>query len=302
MRRALAIVIALMALWSPAEAADRVPSPALILYYSYGFGPRNETVATIMATAPQFNMLYLYQCFSLHGDGDVSSIQGIPPHWWEDIKAWKKSGRKVVLGIAASGSDGDSSGGLGNARFRTPADAHAAVTSLTRLIDQYGFQGIDWDLEGPEGSWNDTTINAINAQLRAHYGPSFILSMSPRTTELRMGPGLGSKRAAAAQYDLIVTQWYYADKQPAREILDDFMVPDYNRIISGSDGGPPIPENKLVIGVGAPAPGTDYGYQPAEVAMFWQAMRTQHPRFGGIALWEARFGGYANVAKEVSKR
>ena len=55
------------------------------------------------------------------------------------------------------------------------------------MIDSYGFQGIDFDLEGGGNTFNVATVVSVSRQLEAKYGPRFVISLVPRPYEFRAG-------------------------------------------------------------------------------------------------------------------
>ena len=101
-----------------------------------------------------------------------------------DIDYVQSKGKKVVLSLG---------GAEGTIQVPTDAAREKFMTSLTGLIDKYGFDGIDIDLEGGSGMIlqpgdtdlkNPTTPQIVNfikiiKDLVKKYGDNFIISMAP---------------------------------------------------------------------------------------------------------------------------
>jgi chitinase len=107
-----------------------------------------------------------------------------------DIAALHGEGKKVILSIG---------GETGNVALNTATDISNFVTSVSGLMTQYGFDGIDIDIENNSftmgASDTDyrvpktaTTINMINAlhQLKAKF-PNFILTFAPQLDDVQGG-------------------------------------------------------------------------------------------------------------------
>ncbi|MDN3576704.1 chitinase [Chitinimonas viridis] len=91
-----------------------------------------------------------------------------------DIAEKRARGKKVVLSLG---------GQEGRMTLNTPENVTNFVNSLHGLINKYGLDGIDLDLESGAGVVLGTPIinNLITAmkQLKARVGPGFYLSMAP---------------------------------------------------------------------------------------------------------------------------
>lgn len=109
-----------------------------------------------------------------------------------DIAYVQSKGKKVVLSLG---------GAEGTIQVPTDAAREKFMTSITGLIDKYGFDGIDIDLEGGSGMIlqpgdtdlkNPTTPQIVNfikiiKDLVKKYGDNFIISMAPELAYVQGG-------------------------------------------------------------------------------------------------------------------
>ncbi|MFG3494554.1 chitinase [Streptomyces sp. NPDC047928] len=107
------------------------------------------------------------------------------------VKAKQAAGKKVLISIG---------GQNGQVRLATTAARDAFVTSVSKIIDEYGLDGLDIDFEGHSLSLDtgDTDfrnpkspviVHLISAlkTLKARYGPGFVLTMAPETFFVQLG-------------------------------------------------------------------------------------------------------------------
>ncbi|MGI5445797.1 chitinase [Streptomyces sp. CA-243310] len=107
------------------------------------------------------------------------------------IKAKQAAGKKVLISIG---------GQNGQVQLGTTAARDTFVSSVGRIIDEYGLDGLDIDFEGHSLSLatGDTDfrapttpviVNLISAvkTLKAKYGPDFVLTMAPETFFVQLG-------------------------------------------------------------------------------------------------------------------
>ncbi|MFD5768821.1 chitinase [Streptomyces sp. NPDC127049] len=107
------------------------------------------------------------------------------------IKAKQAAGKKVLISIG---------GQNGQVQLATTAARDAFVTSVSKIIDEYGLDGLDIDFEGHSLSLqtgdtdfrNPTSpviVNLIQAikTLKAKYGAKFVLTMAPETFFVQLG-------------------------------------------------------------------------------------------------------------------
>ncbi|MFZ3567842.1 chitinase [Streptomyces sp. BH097] len=107
------------------------------------------------------------------------------------IKAKQAAGKKVLISIG---------GQNGQVQLTTTAARDAFVSSVSKIIDEYGLDGLDIDFEGHSLSLDadDTDfknpktpviVNLISAvkSLKAKYGEKFVLTMAPETFFVQLG-------------------------------------------------------------------------------------------------------------------
>ncbi|WP_406117294.1 chitinase [Streptomyces virginiae] len=107
------------------------------------------------------------------------------------VKAKQAAGKKVLISIG---------GQNGQVQLASTAARDTFVSSVSKIIDEYGLNGLDIDFEGHSLSLatGDTdfrapttpvVVNLISAvkTLKAKYGPDFVLTMAPETFFVQLG-------------------------------------------------------------------------------------------------------------------
>lgn len=148
-----------------------------------------------------------------------------------DIADLQSQGRKVMISLGGGG------------QHFTLADAKRVpnfVASVTRIVTEYGFNGIDIDFESPSLSidpgdtdfQHPTTPSIVNLiaalrQLRDHFGPRFMTSLVPEGTQIPSGyPSYGGQFGS-----------YLPITYAIRDFLSFIDVQDYNTPpLEGLDG------------------------------------------------------------------
>ncbi|MDJ0383816.1 glycoside hydrolase family 18 protein [Streptomyces sp. G-G2] len=123
----------------------------------------------------------------------VSECPGVesPAEFKAAIKAKQAAGKKVLISIG---------GQNGQVQLATIAARDTFVSSVSKIIDEYGLNGLDIDFEGHSLSLatgdtdfrSPTTpviVNLISAvkTLKAKYGAGFVLTMAPETFFVQLG-------------------------------------------------------------------------------------------------------------------
>ncbi|MEV5611640.1 glycoside hydrolase family 18 protein [Streptomyces sp. NPDC052225] len=129
----------------------------------------------------RFNRCPVTECPNVESDADFKAA----------IKAKQAAGKKVLISIG---------GQNGQVQLTTTAARDTFVSSVSKIIDEYGLDGLDIDFEGHSLSLNadDTDfrnpktpviVNLIAAlkTLKAKYGAKFTLTMAPETFFVQNG-------------------------------------------------------------------------------------------------------------------
>jgi chitinase len=105
-----------------------------------------------------------------------------------DIATTKSQGRTVILSLGGATSP--------NITLLNSTDVSNFVSSVESLVDTYGFQGIDLDLENSsvtvnsgDSLANPTTPDIVYMsqalhQLKSHYGSNFLITYVPETADI----------------------------------------------------------------------------------------------------------------------
>jgi chitinase len=139
-----------------------------------------------------------------------------------DIAHLKSQGKKVMISLGGGGQ---------HFTLADPKRVPNYVSSVTRIVTEYGFDGIDIDFESPSLSiepgdtdfkhpTTPSIVNLISAlrQLRDHFGARFMISLVPEGTQIPAGyPSYGGQFGS-----------YLAIAYAIRDILTFMDVQDYN--------------------------------------------------------------------------
>ncbi|GII91472.1 cellulose binding domain-containing protein [Sinosporangium siamense] len=90
-----------------------------------------------------------------------------------DVKAQQAKGNKVIISVG---------GELGRVRVASAGEATAFTDSVWAIMQDYGFDGIDIDLEN---GLNATYMGQALKALRTKAGPSLIITMAPQTIDMQ---------------------------------------------------------------------------------------------------------------------
>ncbi|WP_390881324.1 chitinase [Bacillus bingmayongensis] len=171
--------------------AENSLGPKLLVGYWHNFD-NGTGIIKLKDVSPKWDVINVSfgETGSDRSTVEFTPIYGTDTEFKNDIAYLKSKGKKVVLSIG--GQNGVVLLPDNNAKQRF-------VDSLQYLIDKYGFDGIDIDLEsgitlnaGDNDFKNPKTLqitNLISAirTISEHYGPDFLLSMAPETAYVQGG-------------------------------------------------------------------------------------------------------------------
>jgi chitinase len=157
---------------------------------------------------------------------------GIDPEQFKsDVAYLKSEGKKVMISLGGGGV---------HFTLDDPNGVSKFVSSVTDIVTEYGFDGIDIDFENPSLALDpgDTDfkhpttpslVHLITAlrQLHDHFGPNFLISLVPEGTQVPSGyPSYGGQFGS-----------YLALSYAIRDILTFIDAQDYNTPpLEGLDG------------------------------------------------------------------
>ncbi|MGL4602144.1 MAG: immunoglobulin-like domain-containing protein [Plesiomonas sp.] len=211
------------------------------------------------------------------------------------IAELNRQGRSVLL--ALGGADA-------HIELRTGQE-RAFADEIIRLVERYGFDGLDIDLEQTAitAANNQTVIPAALRMVKDHYrtkGENFIITMAPEFPYLTAGGAyIPYITGLEGYYDWINPQFYnqggdgvYIDgigwiAQNNDNLKKEFIYYISDSLINGTRGFTKIPHDKLVFGIPSnnDAAATGYISQPQSLFDAFDDLKKQGQPLRGIMSW-----------------
>lgn len=192
----------------------------------------------------------------------------------------------------------------------TKSQEDAFVKEIIRLVDTYGFDGLDIDLEQAaiDAADNQTVIPSALRKVKEHYrekGQNFMITMAPEfpylTTTGKYAPYI---KGLEGYYDFINPQYYNQGgdgfwssetngwvSQSDDSKKEIFLYGLTKRLVTGTDGWVKIPAEKFVIGIPAnrDAAATGYVVEPAAVKNAMDRLEKEGHGIKGLMTWSANW-------------
>ena len=211
------------------------PNGHRLIGYWAGYGGPGST-SPLREVSPQWDVILVAFATPDHnapeGTMQFHTPAGLDTAQFKADIAWLKSqGKKVMISLGGGGQ---------HFTLADPKRVPNFVSSVTSIVADYGFEGIDIDFESPSLSidpgdkdfQHPTTpsiVNLISAmrQLHDHFGPGFLISLVPEGTQIPSGyPSYGGQFGS-----------YLPIAYAIRDILFFMDVQDYNTPpLEGLDG------------------------------------------------------------------
>jgi chitinase len=218
----------------PIPLTGRDNGHRLIGYWS-GYGAASSTFA-LRDVSPQWDYVLVAFATPDHnapeGTMRFHPPTGMDPEVFKaDVKYLQSKGKKVMISLGGGGQ---------HFTLADPKRVPNYVESVTRIVEEFGFDGIDIDFESPSLSIDpgDTDfrhpttpsiVNLVDAlrQLHNHFGKGFMISLVPEGTQIPAGyPSYGGQFGS-----------YLAITYAIKDILSFIDVQDYNTPpLQGLDG------------------------------------------------------------------
>ncbi|MEY8445864.1 glycosyl hydrolase family 18 protein [Enterococcus ratti] len=212
----------------------------------------------------------------------------------EKVAALNAQGRAVILSLGGADS---------HIELRRGQE-QAFANEIIRLVEVYGFDGLDIDLEqtAVAAGDNQTVIPAALKIVREHYkkeNKHFIISMAPEFPYLRtQGAYVPYLTALQNEYDFIAPQLYnqagdgisvgvewIAQNNDNKKY--EFLYGISKLLNEGGGGFTRIPASKLALGIPANEDAAANGYvkDPAKVYQVFEQMEKDKTPLKGIMTW-----------------
>ena len=215
--------------------ASGSPNGHQLIGYWEGYGGAGSTIP-LREVSPQWDVIIV--AFSTpdknasEGTMQFHTPAGLDTEQFKaDIAYVKSHGRKVMISLGGGGQ---------HFTLADPKRVPNFVSSVIRIVTEYGFDGIDIDFESPslaiepgdtdfKHPTTPSIVNLISAlrQLHDHFGPGFMISLVPEGTQIPSGyPSYGGQFGS-----------YLPITHAIRDILSFIDVQDYNTPpLEGLDG------------------------------------------------------------------
>ena len=215
--------------------ASGAPNGHKLIGYWEGYGNADETFP-LRDISPQWDVIIV--AFATPAkNAPEGTMQFHPPMGMDpaqfkaDVKYLQGQGKKVMVSLGGGGE---------HFTLADPKRVPNYVSTVTDIVSEYGFDGVDIDFESPSLSLDagdidyrhpttPSIVNLISAlrQLHDHFGSHFMISLVPEGTQIPGGyPSYGGQFGS-----------YLAITWAIRDILSFIDVQDYNTPpLQGLDG------------------------------------------------------------------
>jgi chitinase len=211
------------------------PNGHQLIGYWAGYGSASSTFP-LREVSPQWDVI-LVAFATPDRNASEGTMQFRPPTGMDaeafkaDVAWLKSQGKAVMISLGGGGQ---------HFTLADPKRIPNFVSSVTRIVSEYGFDGIDIDFESPslaiapgdtdfKHPTTPSIVNLISAlrQLRDHFGSRFMISLVPEGTQVPSGyPSYGGQFGS-----------YLPIIYALRDILSFVDVQDYNTPpLEGLDG------------------------------------------------------------------
>lgn len=136
--------------WSGTPPLKDIPSEYNLIYAAFAYGDGSQGGSVVWVP----------------DDGSGESATAFKA----DLQTAHSKGQKVILSVGGQNDLG--------IHLTNSTQVSQMVSSLNQIISDYGFDGVDWDLENLSNI-NTTSLVDASTQLKARWGQNFIIAAAP---------------------------------------------------------------------------------------------------------------------------
>lgn len=241
------------------------------------------TIGQLPTDVVDINTLYIMAMAQSSGNGTGKIAWGptrqTPEQAKNDIACLLAKGKKVSLGIG-----GASDGGI---YLTDETHAGEMFGCIESLVAQYGFTGIDVDMEPSGGKWNEESLKILCSKLKGEYGKDFTIGF----TMGMYGPWTEKWLSAARLVGLDGYDYWAPMLYDFPEAHDDRLIEvALDKVRKAVSGG--VPSNRQILGFMCNA---YYNTSPVPVALrAWNDVKGEFPDIAGAFIWESKLECQSN--------
>ena len=216
----------------------------------------------------EYDMLFhAFASVAYDGTATLNSIPD-PAAVKQQYAARNAAGKPTILSIG---------GYLGaQAGMTSDAQIQAFISSVTPIIDEYGFAGIDWDLEFDiPGGLSGTGMAEASRQLIAKYGDDFLITAAPFE-------GIEEEYMVLARLlgdDLTAIGYQFYNMRS--RVTSDIIKNQIQNWITNAD----IDQNQFAIGFCQDPGGGQATVDESEMAQMYSEVAQTYPNLRGTWVW-----------------
>lgn len=182
-----------------------------------------------------------------------------------------RRGRPVLIGIG-----GQNDGGI---TVTNQVEVDEFCDSIREIVQEFGFTGIDLDLEPSGSTWTQDALAAVVRQLKSEFGPDFIVGITAALYGAETGRWLALAGELGDSYDFFAHMLYdYVEATDARLEQDAIR-----KVGIAADGG--VPTAKQVLGFMC---NTSTYSSPVDLTgSTWAKTLARFPDLLGAFIWES---------------
>lgn len=193
-----------------------------------------------------------------------------------DIRALVASGKPVVVGIGGAGS--------GGVTVNNSTHAQQLVSSVQSMVNTFGINGIDIDLETGSSSWTAQYLKEACLSLKSIYGSSFVIGVTTQMYGSYTAMWMNFLNTLGhANYDYTGPMLYDFPESRKSSTLIPVCLDKTNTMVSYG-----VPQNKILLGFML-QPAGNPNYSASESAQVildsYNATKAQYPNIAGAFFW-----------------